>query len=140
MVEVLVEAIRKGVEEKLGAEFCVYTESVYQNAEKPCIFIECENAECKKLLSERFFVRAFIKISIVTDSETKNYDTQKLMGEMFSLLSFVRTDSLTLEGRRLQAKWEGDNLVFCGQYDLFGTENTTDEKDYMEKLEGGCYI
>lgn len=136
MVEKLIEALVKSVEDKWADTFAVYTESVYQSAVKPCFFIECENAEQKQLLGGKFFLRVTVKITLDMDDECKKYKSEAILGDLFNIMTRIKAGCVVLHGRRINAKWESGNLVVRGCYDIFtGEESEEEEKILMTAIE-----
>lgn len=136
MVEKLIEAIGKSLEEKWDGTFEVYTENVYQSAVKPCFFIECENAEQMQLLGGRFFLRVTVKITLDSDCERKKYEAEAVLGDVFNIVSLVKAGDMVLRGRKINAKWESGKLVIRSVYDIFTEEEKeAEEKPLMETIE-----
>lgn len=134
MVEKLIGALALSMKEKWDDTYRVYTESVFQSAEKPCFFIECENAEQVGMLGGRFFVRVTLKITLDSNSEEKKYEADEIMGDMFTLMNSVVVENVVLHGRGINAKWEKGNLVIRGCYDIFMSEEKADG-DMMLSIE-----
>lgn len=136
MVEKLIEAIGKSLEEKWDGAFKVYTENVYQSAVKPCFFIECENAEQMQLLGGKFFLRVCVKVTLDSDDECKKYQAEAVLGDMFNIMSLAMAGDRVLRGKKINAKWESGKLVVRSVYDIFiEEENEEEEKTLMRTIE-----
>ncbi len=135
MVDGLICAIADVVKNTAGEEYVVYTESVHQKAVKPCFFIECEKAERIEVLNGGFFLRVSVKISCENDSDTKKYETDKLINALFEALRWIWIDTKAIAGRRIWGKWEDGRFVIRGCYDVWGIDSVDTDTDLMLTIE-----
>ena len=141
MIKKLIGAVAQSIRERLGAGYKVYTESVHQNLEKPCFFVECESAEKVPLLGRRFFLRMWVKISFLSSGDRKNYEEQEILGDLFLALNTIKTEEKSLMGRKIHAKRESGILTLRGCYDVFFEEaGENEDAALMEKIEGGLKV
>lgn len=134
MVDGLIGAIVKSISDTFEGRYGVYTENVYQGAEKPCFFVECEKAERVEMLNRRFFVRVTVKITFENDSDEKQYEAENVAAEMFDLLGLVKTDTVCFNGRKIYGKWESGRFVIRACFDMWN-ERATEVAEMMEKIE-----
>lgn len=140
MVEELIGAIAQKLRDRFGNEYRVYTEGVYQFAEKPCFFIECEGIERVPLTGNRYYLRVTVKVTAEIDGDEKKYKAQRASGDVFSQMNSVEVNSFILQGRKIHGKWEDGNLVIRGCYDIFTKQEEESERAMMETVEGGVRI
>ena len=133
MVDNLICALAQSIEKALDGEYAVYTEAVHQNAVKPCVFVECENAERVEMLNRRFFVRVSVKLTLENDSDEKKAQTDALTAKLFGLLGRVEAEGVCLNGRKIHGRWEDGSFVIRCIYDMWHEE--VEECDLMEKIE-----
>lgn len=132
MIEKLIETVSINVKKALGNEYKVYTEAVYQGGEKPCVFIECERLEKINLLGERYFLRAWLKVSLADDRRDKKHHADAASEALFNIMAKVCTDTVIIWGRNLTAKWENGDFTLRAYYDIY-TQNK-EETEMMEKI------
>lgn len=118
MVGEITRAIAKSVRDEWGMDYRVYTESVYQNAKKPCFFIGCESAERIRLLGGGFFMRVKMRIAIENDSDTKKAEIEKMVGRLFSIINFVTVGEKKFFCRNCTGGWESSGFVVHATYDM----------------------
>ena len=134
MVDVLIGAVAKKVREAFGDEIEVYTESVYQNAHKPCFFVQCESSERIEMLNKNFFVRVHVAVTYENDSDEKRRAAESVTATLFDALSLVRVEDVCFNGRRIHGKWENGSMVIRAIYDMW-TEISDEEHELMETIE-----
>ena len=134
MVDKLIGAVAQKVRDEFGEKNEVYTESVQQNAVKPCFFVECENCERMEMLNRNYFVRVHLAVRYENDGDEKRCDAQSITARLFDLLSFIKAEEVCFNGRKIHARWEDDRLIVRAVYDMWPTvEKETGEK--MEAIE-----
>lgn len=134
MVDKLVEALAENMKARWGEEYKIYTENVYQNAVKPCFFIECENVQKVQLLGGRFFLRVEMKVVFDSDSDQKKLEGDKIIGELFVMMNCIKKDDRVYNGRKIHCNKENGNLTVRGVYDLF-IRKEEEGYDMMESVE-----
>ena len=139
MVDRLLALLVQSIEKEFGNEYAVYTESVYQNAKKPCFFALCESVERMQMLNGRFFVRAHVLVRFEAEGDEKRLEGDKIVARLFKLLGRIEGDNLCFNGRKVHGAWSDGVLNVRGIYDLWPEE--AEEGDLMEKIElkGLCY-
>lgn len=134
MTEKLIAAVSEKIYDLFDGKYRVYTEKVRQNLEKPCFFTEIEEVEKVNLLGGRFFLRAKVKLLFEDCSETANYTAESMTGELFNALNFVKTDSVTLFGRKIKCKKSDSGFEMSVYYDLGIEEVKEDETAFMGQI------
>lgn len=119
MVDKLIGAIAQKIRDTFGDSTRVYTENVYQNAVKPCFFVECGSSERIELLNRRFFVRAHVEIRYENDGDEKRLEAESITALMFDLLNLIYVQDKCFNGRKINAKWENGRLVVRAIYDMW---------------------
>lgn len=136
MVEKIIGSLSALIREKWGDEYKVYTEGVYQGAEKPCFFVDCESVEQAKLLGERFYLKVTVKITVENDNELKKYEGQKMIGDFFALMNSIQVGNITLYGRKICSEWKNGKWVIRGCYNIFPALENEENVALMETIEG----
>lgn len=121
MVEKLIGAVAQKVRNEFGEKIEVYTESVHQNAVKPCFFIECEKCERVEMLNRNYFVRVQVAVTYENEGDEKKHDAQGVTAKLFDLLSCVMAEEVFFNGRKIHAKWEDGRLIVRAIYDMWPT-------------------
>ena len=134
MVDKLTGAVAESIRNAFGEKAEVYTESVHQNAKKPCFFVECESMERIEMLNRNFFVRAHVAGMYENDGDEKRNEAEGVAPRLFKLLSLVKSGDVMLNGRKIHGKWENGTLIVRACYDIWQKEGK-EECDVMEKIE-----
>ena len=134
MVDKLIGALAESIESAFDGKYKVYTESVYQNAQKPCFFAECERAERLPMLNRRFFVRVHVLITFENDGDEKKFETESIVARLFDILGLVKVEDGYLNGRKIYGKQEEGRFVVRAIYDMW-PQNIEKDIGIMESLE-----
>ena len=134
MVDKLIGAIAEGIRNAFGDSAEVYTENVYQNAVKPCFFVECESSERIEMLNRNFFVRVHVGIAYENDDDEKRLEAESVTAPLFDLLNLIAVGDKCFNGRRINGKWESGRLVVRAIYDMW-PEIDRAERELMETIE-----
>ncbi|MGM9552556.1 MAG: DUF6838 family protein [Clostridia bacterium] len=131
VIEGLYDSIRKATNEKIP----VYTEKIKQGLIKPCIFVQCENVERVTLLGDRYFLRVYVKVDYMSDSDTKMYEGDCVVEDLFSAMGMIEKDGERIRGRRISAEKNDGNLTLTAIYDVFIKDCDDTDKSLMETIE-----
>lgn len=134
MVDKLIGAVAEKVRKEFGEKTEVYTEGVYQNAVKPCFFVECEKCERIEMLNRNFFVRVHAAVVYENEGDEKRRDGESITARLFDLLSCIEAGDVCFNGRKIYARWEDGRLVVRALYDMWPTEEI-ETCDVMETIE-----
>lgn len=134
LVDKLIGAVAKKIKRELGEKAEVYTEGVYQNAVKPCFFVECEKSERMEMLNRRFFVRVHVAVIYENDGDEKRCDAESITATLFDLLARIDADEVCFNGRKIYGKWENGRLVIRALYDMW-PQWESEECTLMEAIE-----
>jgi hypothetical protein len=130
MVEELVKSLAERLREMFDG-YEVYTESVAMGAEKPSFFVECEEAEKVQLLGKRFILRISLSVTLESDSDRKRSESESIMPTIFEAMSVLKTEERIVRGRSLTGRNESGRLVMRGVYDVFMTDEISEDKIFM---------
>ncbi len=133
MTDKLIGAVAQNIQDCFK-DAAVYTESVYQYAEKPCFFVECENIERVEMLNRNYFLRVHVKVIYENDKEEKRLEAEGAATKLLGILATARVEEILLNGRKIHARWENDRLVVRAIYDIW-QEEEKEECDVMESIE-----
>lgn len=135
MVSELVRAVAKGIYEHWEGKVPVYTEKVYQNAEKPCFFAECSSIKRVKLLGGRYFLRCTITVTAENDSEMCGLETESMMDGLFYVMNFVSLGDFKIHAVSLTGERENNAFKAVGVYDIFTHTDDAEDTWLMESIE-----
>ncbi len=134
MTDILITALAEKLREAFGGKYEVYTEGVYMGAQKPSLFIECENAETIELLNDRYMIRITLAVTFEDSSDTRRKNAQEITEKVFSAMKYIEADKVKYRAMGLNAKFDGKGIVVRGKYDMALCEDTEEERSMMETV------
>ncbi len=134
MTDILITALTERLREAFSGRYEVYTEGVYMGAQKPGLFVECENAETIELLNDRYMIRITAAVTFEDSSDTRRKNAQEITEEIFSAMKYVEADKRKYRAMGLNAKFDGKRVIVRGKYDMALCKNTEEERCMMETV------
>lgn len=124
--EDIIKAVSENIFISFGGEIPIYDNKVKQGFKTPCFFIEQKEAEVKRYLGGRYFLKQKMEISYYPKGET--LDERKL----FESLEYIVTDEGILRGKNGKIEKKDDKLVLSIEYGAFFVKE--DDAPLMEVL------
>jgi len=140
MINGIIERIGKSINEEFDGDCQIYSESMPQEFETPCFFLECVNYIRSKVLAtraNRFYVTALFRVTYFPNDKSleQNNEIWNIADRIFDAVEYIDGYS----GDDLKAVVSDGILIVTVSYSFQAYKET--EKKYMDRLKqkGGVY-
>lgn len=133
MINDIIGKIGKSINEEFNGDCQVYSESMPQEFETPCFFVECANYIRNKALASRanrFYVTALFRVTYFPDEKglEQNNEIWSIADRIFDAVEYIDGYS----GDDLKAEVSDGVLIVTVSYSFQAYKETY--KTYMERL------
>lgn len=133
MINDIIGKIGKSINEEFNGDCQVYSESMPQEFETPCFFVECANYIRNKALSSRanrFYVTALFRVTYFPDEKSleQNNEIWNIADRIFDAVEYIDGYS----GDDLKAVVSDGVLIVTVSYSFQAYKET--DKTYMDRL------
>lgn len=140
MINDIIEKIGKSINEELDGDCQVYSESMPQEFETPCFFVECVNYVRSRALSSRsnrFYITALFRVTYFPNEKNleQNEEIWDIADRIFDAAEYIDGYS----GDDLKAAVSDGVLIVTVSYSFQAYKET--DKNYMDRLrqKGGTH-
>lgn len=133
MLNDILNAVARRLNELFGENFIIYTDKTGQELQMPCFFVRILETSERPMIGRRYFRRTGIAIQFLSNEKSSQENNQVLDILMEGMESIILENGRKLSGTNRKSGAEEGILTFYVNYDQFVVKEK--EETPMEALE-----
>lgn len=130
MVNDIIDGIVIKIDSIFGDSSVIYTESVEQDLQEPCFYVQLLNASCRLIFNNRYYLENSFDILYFPGTSDKNYEMYDIASKLQEL-EYINKKSSTLRGTKLKYRIIDGILHFFVDYNFYAYLT----KEEIEKMQ-----